>query len=130
MFEAHGSFDIKVSGRILLVNVKGGWNIESAHDYSQAAQALIKPLFGAPWAVLAVMDEWELFTPDCSPVIQTLNQNAYRNGLVREAMVNQVDSVKLQAFPSAVEGFPQFERQIFRNKELAFEWLKKEGFEP
>lgn len=129
MFEAHGSFDLEVNGRILQANIKGGWNLESASAYKRAVETIVKPLLGEPWAMISVMDEWELYTPDCRPIILELCNIAYSGGLVREAMVNRIDSVKMQAFQSVVEGFPQFQRQLFQTKQQALTWLKEEGFE-
>jgi hypothetical protein len=123
MFEAHGSFEIEVNGRILQANIKGGWNLESACAYKNAVETIVKPLIGEPWAMISIMDQWELYTPECKPIIRELCHNAYSNGLVREAMVNQFDSVKMQVFQSVVKG------QVFQTKQEGMTWLNQQGFE-
>jgi hypothetical protein len=128
MFEAHGSFELAVRGNILQANIIGGWNVESAQQYSEAIKEITKPLFGKPWAIISVMDEWELFTPDCEPIIKALSAKAYQSGLVREAMVNRIDSIKMQPFHAEIRGAPLFERQFHSTIEEAITWLKSEGF--
>ena len=129
MFEAHGSYDLVLRGRILEVNVKGAWNLESALDYAKSVDKFITSLSGQPWAMVSIIDDFELFTPDCKPVIQKLSRNAYRNGLVREAMVNFEYGIKIQAFQPTVKGFPTFKRGFFKTKPEAQVWLKEQGFE-
>jgi hypothetical protein len=130
MFEAHGSFDIQISGHIMVVDIKGCWNVETALEYKIAIEKIIQPLIGKHWAILSIMDDWELFTPDCKPVIMKLSHDALINGLQREAMVDHNNGVKMQHFPTSIVAFPWFKRQFFTSTGQAYEWLKAEGFEP
>lgn len=130
MFEAHGFFDVHISGQILVADIKGGWNIETALAYKAVVEKISRPLIGKPWAMLSLMDDWELFTPDCKPIILKLTYSALQNGFVRDAMVDKSGSIKMQSFPSSIETHPQFKRQFFENREPAMSWLKSEGFEP
>lgn len=129
MFEAHGSYDIALNGRILEVNVKGAWNVESANDYAGSVEKFVEVLQGKPWAMISIVDDFELFTPECYPVISKLSIKAYQGGLVKEAMVNFTDSVKMQVFKPNIDGYPDFQRAFFRTKKEATVWLKQEGFE-
>jgi hypothetical protein len=130
MFEAHahGAFELKVEGLILHAYIIGSWNIQAAYDYKEAVEKIIKPLVGHTWAMISVVDEWELYTPDCKPIMIELSHYAYASGLCKEAIVNQVASVKLEAFPAKIKGFPTFQRQFFHTKEEAVSWLNDEGF--
>ena len=130
MFEAHGSFEMHISRRILQVDIKGCWNIETAFEYKTAVEKIAQTLIGQPWAMLSIMSDWELFTPDCKPVIMKLTRDALKNGLQREAMVDQKNGVKMQNFPLLIEDFPLFKRQFFTSNEQGYAWLKSQGFEP
>ena len=33
MFEAHGEYDLEIIGSILVSNIKGAWNIQTAQAY-------------------------------------------------------------------------------------------------
>lgn len=129
MFAAHGTFELQREGRILVAKFKGAWNMESALNYQDAIQPMAAPLMGKPWAMISNMDEWELFTPECAPIIIKLSQAAYRGGLSREAMVNQTDSVKMQIFHKPISRFPEFQRAFFTTQEQARSWLNEQGFE-
>ena len=129
MFEAHGTFELQVQGRILLAKFKGAWNLESALNYKREIEQVVSPLLGQPWAMVSNMNDWELFTPECAPVIIKLSQAAYRGGLVREAMVNQTDSIKMQIFHKPINGYPEFERAFFTTQDEAIRWLHAQGFD-
>lgn len=128
MFEGHGSFELMIRGNILQARIKGGWNEVTAKEYDVAVRDIISPILAKPWAMISVMDEWELFTPDCRPVIVKLCRYAYTNGLIREVMVNKHQSVKMQQFPLTNPYFPDFQRHIVSTISEAEEWLGAEGF--
>lgn len=129
MFKSHGAFDLTLNGRILEADIKGAWNVETAHDYSASVGKFINVLSGEPWALISIVDDFELFTPECYPVIVKLAEKAYRSGLVNEAFVNYTDSIKMQVFKAKIDAFPDFQRGFFRTKVDALNWLKQQGFE-
>ena len=129
MFDAHGSFDLVLNGRILEADVKGAWNVETAYAYAASVSHYIEILQGKPWALISIVDDFELFTPACYPVMVELAAKAYRSGLVNEAFVNYVDSIKMQVFKPKIAAFPDFHRAFFRTKPEALVWLKKQGFD-
>jgi hypothetical protein len=130
MFEAHGSFSLTLTGRILRAELSGAWNSEAALAYESELQAMVQPLIGQPWASISIMNGWELYTPDCQPIITCMLDWARTHGLTQDVLVNQVPSIKMQAFPSTIKAFPAFHRHFVQTQEQAFALLKLAGFEP
>ncbi|MFT5840053.1 MAG: hypothetical protein ACI9UT_002564 [Flavobacteriales bacterium] len=129
MFKAHGEFELEIIDSIFVVNIKGAWNIENLHAYSLSAKNILKPLQGKPWAMVTILDDWELFTPDCLPLMKKLVRVAYSVGLIREVIVSSSSGIKIEFFEPILADCPNFKRQFVKNKIEAFEWLKSEGFD-
>ncbi|MDM7861630.1 hypothetical protein QTP81_13600 [Alteromonas sp. ASW11-36] len=128
-FAGHGEYDIKRSGNVLYVNLRGGWNEEAAIAYAKDIEQSIKPLINRPWAIISNLSDWELFTPECFPIISQLVIQAIQSGLCKEAIVSQPNSVKLQPFKLPKDAFPTFQRRFFPGLLEAKSWLMEEGFE-
>lgn len=134
MFKEHGSFEIKLLGNVLILNIHGAWNIETSLKYRDAINACIKPIVGQKWAVLTQMTDWELCTPDSEAVLADLIVDAISKGLVREAVVNNKGAIKLELFEKykKLENYndPEtgFKRYIYDEQADALNWLSQEGF--
>jgi hypothetical protein len=134
MFNLHGTFKIELQDDIVFVDMIGAWNLETAIAFSAEIKALTKQIYGRPWAALTRMDEWELCTPDCEPVIVEFSLDAKRSGLTREAVVNEKESTKLELFSRfrndslVKQANPEFERRFFKNLASGLAWLHSEGF--
>jgi hypothetical protein len=134
MFNLHGAFKIELRNDIVFVDMIGAWNIETAIAFSDEIKKVVKPIYGRPWAALTHMDEWELCTPECKPVIVEFSLNAKRSGLTREAVVNEKESTKLELFSRVrndslvKQANPEFDRRFFKNIDPGLAWLHSEGF--
>ncbi len=128
IFQPHGQYSMSVSGRIFHVKCKGAWNAETMKLYASDALERTKHLFGQPWAMISDIDEWELATPDVEPILIWLLDQGVKNGLVREAVVNNHGRIKLKQFNVSMPNDPRFERKMFTTEVLAKEWLSNEGF--
>ena len=134
MFTEHGFFNVELRGNILFLYMEGAWNIETSMGFQDAISEAIKPIEGQPWAAITSMDNWELCTPDCEPVFFETIKEGIAKGMIREAVVNNSGTIKLQLFekyrnvklPSDIK-IP-FKRYIFQEQKAAMNWLKKEGF--
>lgn len=134
MFTEHGYFNVELRGNILFLDIKGAWNIETSLAYQKAISEAIKPIEGQPWAVITLMNDWELCTPDCETVLFEIIKDAIAKGLIREAVVNNNGIVKLQLFEKyrnvklSNKTKTPFKRHIFQVQEIAMQWLKTQGF--
>ena len=123
MFAAHGSFELDISGNIIISHIKGAWNRETAIDFETQMKKAIRELKGVPFGMVSVFDEWELYTPDCKPIVSELFFHALQCGLQKEGLVNSHDSVKMRHFALLISSYPDFERKLFTSTEQALEWL-------
>ena len=134
MFTEHGCFYVELKGNILLLDIEGAWNLETALAYQKAITEAIKPIVGQNWAVLTLMNKWELCTPDSEIVIVDIVKNAITKGLTREAVVNNKGTIKLELFnkhrnvKTLSDANIPFKRHIYQDEETALEWLASEGF--
>jgi hypothetical protein len=134
MFAKHGNFHLELKGNLLFITISGAWNREAALEYESAIVEATKPLIGIPWAVITVIDDWELCTPDSALVMVGMIKTAIKNGLVREAVVNSKGTIKLEIYEKYKKekrNGPDnklFVRHIFQNSDAALEWLSKDGF--
>ena len=127
-FAGHGEYDIKCSSNVLYVNLRGGWNEEAALAYSKEIKQSIEYFNNQPWAIISDLNDWELYTPECFPIISKLFLHAIQSGMCKEAIVSQTNSVKLQPFALDKDAFPTFERRFFTDLDEAHIWLKDEGY--
>ncbi len=128
MFEAHGSFDTQIYKNVLLVKIIGPWNLETALAYQYHINRITAPLVGAPWAMITDLYDWELYTPDCYPVIHQLVNHCIENGLQREAVLSPEKSVKRRPFQIDRAHYPQFNRAFFTDYRPARQWLAEQAF--
>lgn len=137
MFHEHGGFDLKLEDDILLVDVNGAWNAETAKAYRKAIVKTMEPAKGKSWALISNVEQWELCTPDCELMIVELTKYCRDNGLKREAVVNSnTASIKLELFhkhlkKQASTSLPAvFQREFFKAEKEARAWLKSQGYGP
>jgi hypothetical protein len=134
MFTEHGCFHVELRGNILFLEIEGAWNIETALAFQKVISETIKPVIGKTWATITLMSNWELCTPDSETVIVNITIDAITKGLVREAVVNNSGSIKLELFEKYRNVTPpgdskiSFKRHIYNDEETALEWLASAGF--
>ena len=135
MFREHGEFVVTRQGNILVAQVFGAWNAETAKSYKEAILKNIEPLKGKDWALISNVEKWELCTPDCQALMMQLIVESKEKGLKREAIVNSnTQSVKLDLFTRYSNLEPSentdtsFLRQFVKTNIEAENWLQSEGF--
>ena len=128
MFEAHGSFKATIHKNVLLVDIIGPWNLETAIEYQHFIEEITAPLVGFPWAMITDLYDWELYTPDCYPIIHQLVNECIESGLQREAVVSPEKSVKRRPFQVYRAQYPQFTRTFFTQYDQARQWLAGQNF--
>lgn len=127
-FAPHGQYHICVKGRIFHVKCVGAWNQETMIMYAKESYEHSYKLLGPPWAMLTDIREWELATKDSEPLLIRLVASAIKNGLCREAVVNDKGVMKIEQLNIALPEGSEFERRFFDNEASAIEWLEQEGF--
>jgi predicted nicotinamide N-methyase len=86
-FTVHGSLDLHVQDRILLIEGCGPWNIEAVKDAYGRFEPFINTLYGSPWAVLIILHGDPIYVPDAASYIVETIKNERRNGSVASAIL-------------------------------------------
>ena len=86
-FTVHGLFEVKVEGKILLVDAIGPFNEELIIEYKRALESCIQNLEVSKWNQIIILHELSLFTPEAEKaLIKTLNNRRTR-GLIACAII-------------------------------------------
>ncbi|MCL6415047.1 hypothetical protein MIB92_05250 [Aestuariirhabdus sp. Z084] len=59
----HGSYSIRITGRVIECDCYGSWNDETAQRYCREQRAIVRQLGADSWAKILDLSEWELGTP-------------------------------------------------------------------
>jgi hypothetical protein len=70
MHEAHGDFELTLVGNVMIFQAYGAWNRETALSFVDKVTLVAAPIVGSDWAMLSIISDWELSTPDCNPIIR------------------------------------------------------------
>ena len=86
-FKEHGVFEIKIEGKLLLINATGPFNQELIIKYQRALGSCIPNLEGSKWNQIVTLHQLSVFTPEAEQaLIQTLINRKAR-GLVACAVI-------------------------------------------
>lgn len=128
-YGCHGNFKLELVGNVLFQHLSGAWNKENALEYSQQVSILVSPIVNQPWALLNIITEWELATPDCEPIIKSILEIGVDTGLTCEAVVNANGTVKIEQLNRTLPVNRSFKRAFFTYDSDALNWLTEMGFE-
>lgn len=94
IFEAHGVFEVKVEGRLLLVDATGPFNEELIGQYKKALESCIQHLESAPWHQIITLHDTSIFTPDAEKALTRTLIDRKARGLLASAVVMQSGDYK------------------------------------
>lgn len=88
-FEAHGTLDLRVEGRVLIVEGTGPWNMESIKSSGAKAEPLIKQLSGEPWVALVILHGESIYVPSAmNSLIQAVSHERSLGRCATALLVN------------------------------------------
>ena len=126
---AHGSFDLTVDNQVLIARISGAWNEEESWLYFERVKEIIQPIMKQPWALLLLMNGWELGTPETEQVTKEMVRWVSSHGLYKVAEVyNPNMLIQLHIERIVKEGPDEIERRHFINEKEAIAWLASNGF--
>lgn len=127
---AHGLFDLTTSGQILTLEAQGQWNLEAALEFEEKWIDLATPISHSPWAHVALLDQWQLNTPEVEPIITRIVAWSASHNMTHVAQVFSPSLLKKYELDKMVgkEDLP-FEKQVFTNRRDAEAWLASCGFQ-
>ena len=86
-FQAHGSLDVKVEGRLLIIEGAGPWNAESLNESGSSAKALVENLYGKPWGVIATIHGEPIYVPEAAEQLTNIVKQEKHKGRVASALL-------------------------------------------
>ena len=106
-FIAHGTLDVQVEGRLLILEGTGPWNLESLYDSGKVAAPLVKPLHGKPWGAIVTIYGEPIYVPEAAEVLTEVVRQDKVKGRVATALI--VDNCSSPRFAKTHIG------QIYKN---------------
>ncbi|MGO4892847.1 hypothetical protein [Flavobacterium sp. W21_SRS_FM6] len=125
-----GQVKVITKGQIIVSHVKGQWSLQTAlrnEEELHRAVLALKP--GTTHAHMIFFDEWELHTPEATPVIERTFKWCAGNGMTHAAEILEYDALKEFILQQAIhekKGHVQIQR--FDNEADALSWLIRAGF--
>ncbi|TPH13433.1 hypothetical protein [Litorilituus lipolyticus] len=98
-FEEHGIFEVKVEGRLLLVEATGPFNEELINQYQSALKSCINTLQGSSWNQVITLHDMSLFTPEAEQALTHSLIERHNKGLESCGVV--IGDVNCKALVSA-----------------------------
>jgi len=87
VFMEHGLFEVKIEGKLLLVDATGPFNKELLIQYEKALETCIHTLEVSEWNQVIILHQLSLFTPEAEQVLTNTVINRRSRGLIACAIV-------------------------------------------
>jgi len=127
--QAHGSFDLRVNNQVLIARISGAWNEEESWLYFEKVKEIAQTIINKPWALLLLMNGWELGTPETEVATKEMVKWVSKHGLHKVAEVYDPSPLlQLHIDRIVKEGPDEIERCHFTDEKEAIAWLADEGF--
>lgn len=85
--QAHGSFELAVSNRTLIIKAIGAWNYETMLQFGSEYIQLVEQFQSDTWACLIDLEEWDLATPDIWEYADQLGELSNDSKLKYQAVI-------------------------------------------
>ena len=129
IFSAHGKWDIKLVGNVVVQRMYESWNEEGMLAYINDFRQTVEPLIDTKWAILSIFEEWELGHPDMDKHVVKHCEWFIKNGCIRDCHVYSsgiLKSAQLEKTAPVKQG--DYLRRVFPCVPEAVTWLENEGF--
>ena len=87
IFMEHGLFEVKIEGKLLLVDATGPFNEELLIQYEKALETCIHTLEVSEWNQVITLHQLSLFTPEAEQALINSLINRRSRGLIACAIV-------------------------------------------
>jgi hypothetical protein len=87
IFTEHGLFEVKIVGKLLLVDATGPFNEELLIQYQKALESCIQTLEVSEWNQIITLHQLSLFTPEAEQMLTNTLINRKSRGLMASAIV-------------------------------------------
>lgn len=129
MLTIHGRWKICVDNQVVMQWFADSWNEEAAITYIKEFREKVKPLINSQWAIISILENWELGVPEIEQHIVEHCDWFKAHGCVKDCHVyspNILKEMQLEKMISCSEN--NYERKVFSQTEDAVKWLASVGF--
>lgn len=124
-FTVHGSLNLDIQDRILMIDGCGPWNLEAVNEAYSRFKPLVETLYGSPWASLITFSGEPIYVPDAANYIIKTIKHERRMGHVASAILvdgsNSPEFAKRHLSELHTKAGDTF--RFFSDKEQAAWWL-------
>ncbi|WP_261844584.1 hypothetical protein [Aliamphritea ceti] len=125
MHRVHGTIRLSVEGRILTIEGRGPWNIESIDLSVDSIGDDLRALYGAPWGALVLVEGDSILVPDAEArLIDVVREDRHKGRLATALVLGECSVPGLvtqhleNVYTSAGDSF-----RVFSDAETARCWL-------
>ncbi len=124
-FSTHGSVELSVDERILIVEGAGPWNLEAIQEADRTYAPLIDTLAGQPWGALVVLHGDPIYVPDAAEyLVQAVKKECSQGRVATAILVEDSNSPEFaKRHLSDIYGKAGCEHRFFASEDDASWWL-------
>lgn len=126
VFDAHGSYTIKVCGEIVCLRFEGSWNLEKAKAFFKEYKVEILNQGFGQFGVMTDFRDLEGATPDCIAFFENIAAWAAQQGQVARAQILDSDLTAYIADSGTMDR-DLFLIRSFETEAEALDWLAGQG---
>ncbi|WP_394130537.1 hypothetical protein [Shewanella maritima] len=125
MQEAHGEYQISVTGNIIHTKMMGSYNEEGAKAYTYEVMKLVKSFDGKPFGIIVDSSEVLGGTPEAYAALDKYNIWMEKNNMAAKALVFNA-KIMATILKNQSPSMRADNIGTFTNAETALEWLNKQ----
>ncbi|MFS1704250.1 hypothetical protein [Alteromonas sp. AMM-1] len=125
-FSMHGSLEVRVENRVLVLSGSGPWNSESLQLTDASIMQQVKALYGSPWGVLGLFSGEAVYVPEAIQTLQKQVSQELKLGRVATAVVlNNVQAPRLSQYQfELIYSSCGHALEFFDGEAIARRWLQ------
>lgn len=122
--KAHGSFELAVENRTMMIKIFGAWNYEAVMAFGAEYVQQVEKLNSEPWACVLDLSAWELVTPDVWEQAAELSKLSNDSNLKYYAVICS-SNIQQVLISKNEESLTNVETKLFENMQQARAWLQE-----
>ncbi|QOL26444.1 hypothetical protein LP316_03850 [Thalassotalea sp. LPB0316] len=122
----HGYYQVSYENNIVIATLKGAWNENTAHAFSDDFKLEASALVANNWGHIVYLCDWEMGVPGVDKILESLVAWCIDNGLTHAAHVVGKSKITEKYAGKIVHSKDQiFTKQVFHDEQQALQWLSE-----
>lgn len=123
-FSMHGSYNIVIQDSLVVLTIKGAWNLETAQSFAQDYISKVSEVAEQEWCSIINVLKWELGTPDIWGETNKVHSWAYHNNLKSEVVVHN-SCIKAELLKRFHPKENNVDTHFCDSMNAAYQWLNR-----